>query len=601
MSENKLQSIRDKITQNHAGDEQQLKVIFSDSPRVMVEAPAGYGKTTTMVSRLAYLYASGGIPNPKKILGLTFSVNAALKIKREVAEKLPTVLGEINDPVVVNERVTATNFHGFCKSVLRKYGYMISPFLKRDINLMKAVGKTDIEKTNAVQSMLSDESRRFICLIEERISSAELPDREEIEKYNQIVISEMLPHDYVTHNAVILLAIQLFESNPGIRQFYSDYYPLIVVDEFQDTNCMAWHLLNAIISEKTQLLFLGDPLQRIYGFIGAVPDIMRIAAEQFSMEKITLSKNYRFRNNPEMLKLDANIRRNAEMAFCISTEAAKLPAFWGKSQEDEAEAVVRKIERITQTVTNARIAILFRGRNENEAVFEEVLNRHNLDFFYGMFNDDDENYIQFHMFCRDAFISKFGASKSISRLALSSFAERVKANYSGGDTRATSSLFELLDALIQKVAIDYSDIPTEDKYELLLDIFENRQLKQAMEYVDSDIILSTVHGAKGLEWDFVFIADLERWIFPGYYICSQCTEKFSRLNSCKCKLPVKSNFTEPFTQSILDELSVFYVAITRARKQVYVSASAKKANNKDSAFSCFVTLDGIKLINAESE
>lgn len=381
MPDNKLQSIKDRIAKNHVGDEQQLNVIFSESHRVIVEAPAGYGKTTTMVSRLAYLYASGGIPNPKKILGLTFSVNAALKIKREVAEKLPAVLGEINDPVVVDERVTATNFHGFCKGVLRKYGYMVSPFLRRDINLMKAVGKTDIEKNTAVQSMLSDESRRFICSLEDKISLAELPDKEEIEKYNQIVINELVPHDYITYDAVILLAIQLFENNPGIKQFYSDYYPLIVVDEFQDTNCMAWHLLNAIISDKTQLLFLGDPLQRIYGFIGAVPNIMGLAAEQFSMERIVLSKNYRFKNNTEMLKLDANIRSNAERAFHVTEEFAKLPAFWGKTQEEEAEAVVHRIERIVQSTPNARIAVLFRGRNENEAVFEEVLSKHSLDFF----------------------------------------------------------------------------------------------------------------------------------------------------------------------------------------------------------------------------
>lgn len=217
-----------------------------------------------------------------------------------------------------------------------------------------------------------------------------------------------------------------------------------------------------------------------------------------------------------------------------------------------------------------------------------------------MFNDDDANYINFHIFCRDAFVSKFGASKSISKIALSAFAEKVKVKYSGGDTRATSSLFELLDALIQKVAVDYADIPTEDKYELLLDIFENRQLKQAMEYVDSSIILSTVHGAKGLEWDYVFIADLERWIFPGYYICTGCTEKYTKLSSCKCKLPDSATFANQFADSILDELSVFYVAVTRARKQVYVSASAKKANNKDSAFSCFATLDGVKIVNADS-
>jgi DNA helicase-2/ATP-dependent DNA helicase PcrA len=52
-----------------------------------------------MISRIAYLFASGGIPNPKRILGLTFSVNAALKVKREVAEKLPVLLGSQNSPV----------------------------------------------------------------------------------------------------------------------------------------------------------------------------------------------------------------------------------------------------------------------------------------------------------------------------------------------------------------------------------------------------------------------------------------------------------------------------------------------------------------------
>ena len=75
-----LADIRDKISAQHEGDERQLEVIFSDSPRIIVEAPAGYGKTTTMISRIAYLFATGRIPNPKRILGLTFSVNAALKV-----------------------------------------------------------------------------------------------------------------------------------------------------------------------------------------------------------------------------------------------------------------------------------------------------------------------------------------------------------------------------------------------------------------------------------------------------------------------------------------------------------------------------------------
>lgn len=130
MSSASLVDIKAKIERIHEGDARQLEVIFSESPRLIVEAPAGYGKTTTMISRIAYLFASGGIPNPKRILGLTFSVNAALKVKRDVAEKLPVLLGSQNSPVALGEKVTVTNYHGFCKGILNKYGYLIADVLR---------------------------------------------------------------------------------------------------------------------------------------------------------------------------------------------------------------------------------------------------------------------------------------------------------------------------------------------------------------------------------------------------------------------------------------------------------------------------------------
>jgi superfamily I DNA/RNA helicase len=140
---------------------------------------------------------------------------------------------------------------------------------------------------------------------------------------------------------------------------------------------------------------------------------------------------------------------------------------------------------------------------------------------------------------------------------------------------------------------------SEDKYTLLLDIFENKQLKQAMEYVDSQVILSTVHGAKGLEWDYVFIADVERWVFPGYYICNVCVDKFTPPVYCRSQL--RNPMPDDFKETALDELSVFYVVITRSRNQVFISASAKGLDNygeKNSNFSCLSSINGIKLIKA---
>ncbi|MFB0920461.1 MAG: ATP-dependent helicase [Oscillospiraceae bacterium] len=599
-----LENIMAKIERLHEGDERQLEVIFSDSPRLIVEAPAGYGKTTTMISRIAYLFASDSIPNPKRILGLTFSVNAALKVKRDVAEKLPTLLGVQNSPVVLGEKVTVTNYHGFCKGILKKYGYLIADALRKDINLFKAVEDSKIGERHELSTALTPTETEQLIAMETSIKESRVPDASAIRDYNEIIIKKLLPLEYITHNAVILFVLEIFDRFPEVRKFYQSYYPLIVVDEFQDTNCIAWKLLESIIvSDRTQLVFLGDPLQRIYGFIGALPDIMGMVARQYNMTHVALSKNYRFRNNPEMLKLDKNIRENAEAVFApaiADSNIARLPAFWGSTQQEEAQKVVAKVQSLIADSTE-KVTILFRVRGRNAEIVEEELTTCGVPYFYGMFTDDDPEYVDFHIKCQDMFVKKFGKSKAITHKALQTFSESVKTAYASVSGKTIDSLLRLLDALVEKASADYADLLSEDKYDLLLDIFENRQIKQAMEYVDAQVILSTVHGAKGLEWDYVFLADLERWVFPGF-ICNDCPNKFSAAIKCRCQLP--SPLPVDFKEAVLDELSVFYVGITRARKQVFVSASAKRYNangeEKQSIFSCFSSIRGVKLINADT-
>ncbi len=594
MSDSRLDEIKNKIIKQHEGDEKQLEVIFSNEPRIIVEAPAGYGKTTTMISRIAYLYATGQIPNPKKVLGLTFSVNAALKVKREVAEKLPLYINAANNPISVESKVSVTNFHGFCKGVLRKHGFLLSEYLRNDINRMKAFGRNAMEKDNEIKRILGYDDHRFLIETEKQIETSHVPSVEAIDHYNRIVLDKLVPRDIITHDAVILLTINLFSNYPNIKKFYSNYYPLIVVDEFQDTNCIAWVLLNNLISEHSQLLFLGDPLQRIYGFIGAVPNIMAVAEKQLAMKHIALNKNYRFRNNKEMLLLDSNIRANAAANLKPEKlETANIPAFWGEDQKKESEAVAKKILDL-KNKTNSRIVILFRSRNDNAAVFEQTISESEIDYFYGMYTDEDQVYIDFHNYCITIFVSRFGKNHSVTNRQLKSFADTVKLSFLSKDQKAVSSLCALLYAFIKKVNTDYSELQPEEKYELVLDVFENRQLKQAMEYVESDLILATIHGAKGLEWDYVFIPDLERYLMPAY-TCGECSNKYATPIRCKCCLP--KDISPIILDKLLDELSVFYVAVTRARKQAFVSASRTKANEKDSAYSCFTTLEGINLVN----
>ena len=216
MPDNTIAQIKQKLTELHDGDEQQLSVVFSEKDRVIVEAPAGYGKTTTMISRIAYLFATEQIPNPKRILGLTFSVNAALKVKRDVAEKLPSLIRMQNNPRLIVEKAVITNYHGFCKMILKKYGYLLNTILRKDVNDFTAIGDNEIPKTAEINRLLSQDDYRIIDCIETDIKQAVFP--KDYSDYNSLIIEKLLPKGYITHNAVILFTLEILLKFPEVRK-----------------------------------------------------------------------------------------------------------------------------------------------------------------------------------------------------------------------------------------------------------------------------------------------------------------------------------------------------------------------------------------------
>ena len=120
-----LEIIKSEIEKRHQGDIKQLAVVFDTNNRLLVEAPAGYGKTNTMVSKIAYMLATNEIPYPKRLLALTFSVNAAYKIKKDVSLKVPELLKDSNLNIKISDKIFVSNYHGFCRRILKKYGYLL--------------------------------------------------------------------------------------------------------------------------------------------------------------------------------------------------------------------------------------------------------------------------------------------------------------------------------------------------------------------------------------------------------------------------------------------------------------------------------------------
>ncbi len=593
--------IKSLIQAEHEGDQAQINAVISDYHRILLEAPAGCGKTKTMVSKVAYVLASGIVPANKKILALTFSVNAAYKMKKDISEKLPQMgIDDICSPANLNSRISITNYHGFARRVLKLYGYLLYSNIS-DVNMFVAYNEENVGEIEAAGIELSDENQILLHSFSEAVKGCNSEKIEALfQKYYELIINKFIPKSCITYNGYLVLCIKLLEDKQKLRDFYQLLYPYIMIDEFQDTNYLSWKLIKLLIYQDTKLFFMGDPLQRIYGFIGAIPNLLEIAKNEYSMIKIQLDKNYRFRNNPNMLLLDKNIRHNAENYLDpLIEENAKVKLALHDTQEQEAINVSELIRSLLKSKED-KVAILIQQRNPNAEIIMEQLEDDLIDYFYGLFSDDDLEYIQYHQKALKILFSVLEQSRSkrVNKTLLSKVCAVLRQNYKNSSSKVIQSLLVLTEAFFNKLLAEYLFLENEERIAYINDTFENRALKQSMDYVDSRVFVSTVHGSKGLEWDYVILPDMEPYLFPNFgSLCGNCDFKTGRINAGDyCRIQIENHVAK----DVLEELSVFYVAVTRAQKDVFFSASRKRYNTsgeiKNSKISCLLTIPGIEIL-----
>lgn len=597
-----LNDIEETIRKCHGGDERQMEIILSNEPRLVVEAPAGCGKTTTMVSKVAYMIAAGTVPKNKKILALTFSVNAAYKMKKDISERLPAMgLEQIESPSDLNKLMYISNFHGLSRRILSLYGYLIDERLK-SINDFKAMNENDYNVDviyNKYGISITDDEKSFFEDFKECILKC---DYEEIGKkedeYIDILVRRFFPRQVITFNGYLILTQRLLSINEQLREFYQTLYPVIIIDEFQDTNCLSWSFISMLIGDDTNLFFMGDSLQRIYGFIGAVPNLLDLAKKQYHMSKKVLTQNYRFKNNMEMLLLDKNIRENAKNILAPNIENdARVKLGYTDTHEEECVWVADKVNHLQQVEDNCSVAVLVQQRGRDiDMIIEEFENR-NMDYFYALFSDEDEEYINYHRRAMGIFFEVLNASKynRVNKTLLNKVYLNISREYQGTRAKLIESLLMLTKVFFERITTEYIFLGNEEKIAYISDTFENRALKQNMDLIDSKLFVSTVHGAKGLEWDYVIIPDMEPYCFPNSpSLCGSCDRYRGRKEDADtCKIIMKNNDEK----KILEELSVFYVAVTRVKRDLYFSASKTRYNawgqEKTSKVSCLLYLPGI--------
>lgn len=353
-------------------NESQAGAVKKTEGPVLILAGAGSGKTTTIISRLAYLIEVLGIP-ASNTLTLTFTNKAA----KEMRERSLAMIENISYPPLL------CTFH--------KFGLL---FLKFNIHLLGrqnnfVVIDTDDKKriikkiNNEIPTPLiaSEISRYKNSLIspDEAYKQAELYNYQQIAKVYEEYEKYLHENNLVDFDDLIALTYKLLDENPDLAMATSQKYQYIMIDEYQDTNELQLKLIQKLCSAHTNICVVGDDDQSIYGWRGAhIRNIMEFDQDFKGTEVFKLENNYRSRT-PILEVANALIEHNRSRLGkkLIATRGGgeDVSILNSNDENEEARKVATNINKLLDSGVSANdIAILYRVNVLSRSI-EEGLNR----------------------------------------------------------------------------------------------------------------------------------------------------------------------------------------------------------------------------------
>lgn len=276
----------------------------------------------------------------------------------------------------------------------------------------------------------------------------------------------------------------------------------------------------------------------------------------------------------------------------------RLSIYVGAAQQDEATAIVSKVAAHIQ-VGVGRIAILVRKRGALADLIMEELAKEGISYFNGLFSDTSRGFIEFNAFALSRITDAVSGEKGVSRSTADKIIDSISDELLTGSKRFEygRSYAMLLGALRKHLKNDCVAMGPSERFDYIVSIFSEGSLRRFSDYLDVGISMMTVHSAKGLEWDTVFIPGVTRFDWPGG-ICSRC----ERAGICSrsaygCRIVDAMNMPD----GLIEEMGLLYVGVTRARKAVYLSASMQRRTNygnyQVACPSCLTSLPGIEPVS----
>lgn len=356
-------------------DEEQRAVALAVHGPVCVIAGAGTGKTRAITHRLAYA-VDIGIVDPNKILALTFTARAA----GEMRARLRT-LGIPN--------VAARTFHSAALKQLMYFwphvlgGRFPSLLTSKTGFITEAINRAEVNapKNNALMRDIASEIEWAKVL---GFAPAEYPEAannysrsvkvsgnrfysEDIAKIYQAYESLKQQERAVDFEDVLLLTVGMLEEDRDVRERVRDQYRYFTVDEYQDVSPLQQRLLDLWVGTRRDLCVVGDPAQTIYSFAGATPAfLLNFTSRYPDAEVVRLSRGYR--SSPEIINTANAILRNSLLGHELSAHndhGDRPTVHKFANDKEEASAVITAIKNDLENGVIAQdIAILARTNSQ---------------------------------------------------------------------------------------------------------------------------------------------------------------------------------------------------------------------------------------------
>lgn len=588
-------------------NETQLEAVkITDGPLLILAGP-GSGKTRVITYKIAYLLEQGKA-KPWEVLAITFTNKAA----KEMKERLHNLIEEDIKGMQIS------TFHSFGLRVIKEYYDFFG--LDRTFTIIDESDSISLIK-KIIKELNLDEKKYIPRAIKNKISGAKnellnpegfkvfarTPYDEDVVKIYRKYEEKLKRNSSVDFDDLLMLPIELFRKDKEALEHYQNRYKYVFIDEYQDTN-EAQYLLSKMISDKYKnICVVGDESQSIYSWRGAnYKNILNFEKDYKNAKVILLEQNYR---STKTILEAANsvIKNNKEKKdkhlWTLNGKGSKIKYLRCYDEKDEILNIINTIkkfksegipykEMVVLYRTNAQSQSIERGFIENTIPYKVVgsyayFNRKeikDLVAYLRLINNekDDVSLIR----AMNAPKRGIGA-KTIEKLELNANENNVSifdSITSGKELAFKNLILDIKEKMKDKSFVDLVELVLDesglkDEYkektienesrlenleefksiarnfedynpgatleEFLIEISLISDVKEASD-CDEVVTLMTMHAVKGLEFDVVFITGLEEGLFP--------------------------HSNSMFDESELEEeRRLFYVAITRAKKVLYLT------------------------------